>query len=307
MSDQDYVWLIADVESGEPSLIRHGVEGDEPNWRRIGPFVYTQEAEALAAAENPRFLPKGVVGSFKVVPVERTVFVQDIFNGFPPTHPDVFILDGSLFPLTYAGALWIDIGLGTPIWEPIFDEDGGGLKWLDTVLIQVAKRINLSMETIGAIGAMNAAAEDVGQSIKETTTLIHQNVKIVITPEEDSVGFVGDVGELELSPAVKFWLHTKGMPGLGKPELEFRNVPAQWVTAAGAELNGWAAYFLQHQVKAGDFLEGGGPVPLIYRAIFSPDKFWDKGACMRLELSRVLFQHDPKEHEYPAGGGPQIH
>jgi hypothetical protein len=296
----DHVWLIADAETGDVSYVQHGQENDEANWKTIGPFTFSQKADAEAAADNPRFLPDGVHGEFGVMEVEASGFVQAIFNGFAPANTDVFALDDGLYPLTSAGAEWVDEALGTPVWGPLFDEDGqdNGLTWLDRVLEQVAGRIDMKMETVQAIGTLNAAAEDVSADIKQTALLVQQHVRIAITPEQGTVATGADDESHHLSSAAKFWLHTNGMNIFGLPELEIRNVPCWWVTAAGAELNGWAVYAIDQGIVDGDELDGGGPVPLKLQAVSSIDPFWEKDGreCLRLEVARVLFAHGHQKH-----------
>jgi len=289
----EQLWLIADAHTGDVSYIRHGLEHDEPHWKTIGPFAYTQLEEATAAAEQRRFLPTGATGEFKVIVLEMSQFVQAIFNGFAPSNTDVFAIDEGLFPLTHDGADWVDEAIGTPVWGPLFDEDGEdiGLTWLDRVLEQVAHRLSINMETVQAIGTLNAAQEDVAVDIEQTMLLIQQHVRVAITPEPDTE-LLGEDDEHHHMPAdTLFWLHTRGMDTLGLPELEIRNVPSWWVTAAGGELNGWAAYSVDRGIAEGDVLDGGGPVPLKIRALSSPDPLWKdmNVECLRLEVDRVLF------------------
>ena len=119
----DQVWLVADARTGDVSYVEHGQEGDEANWKKIGPFSFTQEEAAKEAAEHPRFLPEGVEGDFTVLAVETSAFVQAIFNGFPPSNTDVFALDERLLPLTDGGAEWVDSALSAPVWGPLFGGD----------------------------------------------------------------------------------------------------------------------------------------------------------------------------------------
>ena len=296
----DHVWLLADAVTREVSYVQHGQEGDEQHWRIIGPFSYTDQTKAQEVAANPRFLPLGVAGKFTVLEVEARAFVQAIYNGFPPSNTDVFTLDNDLFPLTNAGAEWADEAVGAPIWGPLFDEDGNndGLGWLDRVLEQVASRIDMKMETVQAIGTLNAAAEDVAADIEQTTLLVQEHIRVAITPEPGTVAVGEDEHHHTLSPASRFWLHTNGMVVFGLPELEIRDVPCWWITAAGAELNGWAAYAIDQGLTEGDEMDGGGPVPLKLRVVASPDPFWDKDGrgCLRLEVARVLFAHGHQKH-----------
>ena len=287
------VWLIADAETGDASYVQHGKEDeDQSNWKLIGPFAFTDPSTAQAAAKNPKFLPHGVEGQFKVLEVESNGFVQAIFNGSPPSHTDAFMLDDGIFPLTRGGASWVDEALDAPIWAPLFDENAsGGLTWLDRVLEQVAGRLGMNMETVQAIGSVNAAAEDVAAEVEQTRVMISNNVRIAVLPEQGTVSVDQDDDFHSLSPAAKFIVATVGMSIFGLPELEFREVPAAWVSAAGAELHGWAAYALDQGITKGDVLRGGGPVPLEYRVEPSPDPMWeDKEVnCLRLTVDSVKF------------------
>jgi|APSaa5957512622_1039677.scaffolds.fasta_scaffold01788_3 hypothetical protein len=305
----EQLWLIADAGTGDVSYVRHGLDGDESNWKTIGPFAYTHPDTAMLAADHRKFLPAGATGEFQVLEVEASTFVQAIFNGFPPSNTDVIALDEGLFPLTSGGAVWVDEAIGTPVWGPLFDEDGAtnGLTWLDRVLEQVAHHLDMNMETVEAIGTLNAAQEDVAADIEQTTLLIQQHVRVAITPEHDT-DYVGEDDSHHHLPAdTLFWLHTRGMETLGLPELEIRNVPSWWVTAAGGELNGWAAYSLDRGISEGDTLDGGGPVPLKIRAVESPDPFWSEQGieCLRLEVERVLFSCGSGRHT--PDGTDQIH
>jgi len=304
----DHVWLIADAGSGDVSYVQHGQEDDEVNWKTIGPFTFTQRDTAEKAADNPKFLPKGVHGEFTILEVEASGFVQAIFNGFPPSNTDVFMLDNALYPLTSSGAEWVDEAVGAPIWGPQFDENGDdtGLGWLDRVLAQVAGCLGMNMETVQTIGSLNAAAEDVSAKVEQTQLLVQQHVRVAITPESGTIAMDEDEDHHTLSPAARFWLHTNGMNVFGLPELEIRDVPSWWVTAAGAELNGWAAYSIDQGISEDDELDGGGPVPLKLRAVASPDEFWEEDGreCLRLEVAKVLLATGHRKH---GPGGEQVH
>lgn len=303
----DRVWIIADAPSGEASYVRHGHEGQEDTWKVIGPFVYTKREDAEAAIADRRFLPNGVEGgSFVVIGVETPCFVQAIYNGFPPSGTDVFALDEGLFPLTEGGAQWIDEALDAPVWAPHFDENGeqNGLAWLRLVLDQVAQRIGMSQDAVEAIGMLNATDEDDEDEVARARRTIMENVQVAIVPEPETVALRHVGTSHELTTEARFWLHTIGLGRFKRPELEIRNVPAWWVAAAGAELNGWAAYCLDHEIKAGEQLQAGGPVPVQLRAVQSPDPFWRERdtLCLRLEVAQVFFRCGHQNH-----GGPTVH
>ena len=295
----EHVWLITDKTTGEATYIRHGKDGNEARWRTIGPFAYSDPDEAMRSADNPNFFPEGVEdGDFGVLEVPAADFVKAVFNGFPPSMTDVFALDGGLLPLSEEGAAWVDEGLEASVWTPLFDQNGedGGLLWLDKVLKQVSERLSMGVDIIEAIGTLNAVAEDIGDEVSQANQLIQEHVRIAIIPEPGTIGLKQGERFHELSPESRFWLHTKGLVSLGRPELEIRNVPVWWVTAAGAELHGWAAYSLKNQIKPGIPLLGGGPVPIELSAEQSPDPFWEKSSCLRLTVSRVMFKQDTGVH-----------
>jgi len=300
------VWLIADQRTGEVSYIQHGREGDEANWRWIGPFTFTTKEAAEEAVVAPKFLPQGITGTFAPLAVDASSFIRAIYNGFPPRHTDVFVLDGALLPLTANGANWIDEAQGSPIWAPLFDEDGEGvgLDWLDHVLQIVAAKLALSMETVQAIGTLNAAEEDAAE-IEQTQSLIQQHVRLTLTPEPGTLKIGRLPGPHRLTPVAKFWLHTNGMQKLGLPELEIRSVPAWWVTAAGMELLHWAVYSLDHGISEGDVLQGGGPVLLDISVSNSPDRRWrgHQTGCLRLEVAGVTFVTDDEGQIASGTGG----
>jgi len=215
------------------------------------------------------------------------------------------MLNNNVYPLTKKGADWIDEALDAPIWSPLFD-GGLCLDWLDRVLEQVAGTVGMTMETVKAIGNVNADAEDeAAANVEQVGAIIQKNVRIAIIPEPGTIALDsspvvldGVIHAHELTPGAQFWLHTVGMGLFGLPELEVRNVSAQWVSAAGAELNGWAAYSLDQGISDGDIIEGGGPVPLQYEAVISPDDFWAaKGVtCLRMNLIAVRFLVTSKKH-----------
>jgi len=302
------VWLIVARGTDEVSYIRHGREGDEVNWRCIGPFAYTRREDAKAAAKDPKFLPVGVRGSFEILEVDTASFIRAVYNGFPPRNTDVFVLDNAFLPLSLQGGAWIDEVCETPIWSALFDEDseGMGLDWLDKVLETVATRLGVSMETVQAIGTLNAAEEDA--EIEQTRSLIRQHVRLTLTPEPETLQIGnGTGGERRLTTGARFWVHSNGLAKLGLPELEIRDVPAWWVTAAGEELLNWAAYSLDHGISDGDVLQGGGPIPLELRATSSGDSYWEGRAqgCLRLEVLTVTFVSDGGG-DTPVGSWPSM-
>jgi hypothetical protein len=305
------VWLLADHASGMVSYLRHGRVGDEANWRRVGPFSFTTEEAATQAARDPKFLPEGVTARFRVLEVDAVGFIQAVYNGFPPEHTDVFILDNTFLPLTAEGAAWIDDATGSPIWAALFDEDGDGvgLDWLDHVLEVVATRLGVSMETVQAIGSLNAADEDAA-SVEQTRSLIQQHVRLTLTPEPGTVelGLAGP-GVHRLTGSAQFWLHTTGMTKFGLPELEIRNIPVWWVAAAGEELIHWAAYSLEHGIVEDVPLQGGTVIPLDIRVRLSPDPAWigHSTGCLRLEVLGATYVAEKKTERGPGPPPPLVH
>lgn len=291
------VWLITDADTGDVSYIQHGRENDEKNWKLIGPFAFTTKTDAQQAAQDPRFLPEGAHGQFSVLEVESSGFVQAIFNGFPPALSDVFMLDDGLFPLTQGGARWVDDALNLPLWQPLFDENGssGGLAWLDRVLEQVAGRMRMSMETVLAIGSMNAAAEDAAE-IDQTQAMVNHNVRLRVAPEEGTFALDEEEGLATLPPTATFVVATSGLASFGLPELEFRDVPAAWVQGAGLELLRWAVHALDHGIRVEDYIPKEGPLGLVYEAVGSTNPRWieEKVDCLHLVLRSVTIPMDQR-------------
>lgn len=305
------VWLISDLATQEVSYIFHGLEDDEPNWRWIGPFAFTSEEAARVAIQEKKFLPLGISGEFTLLEVDAASFIRAIYNGFPPKHTDVFVLDQVLLPLTLNGATWIDDANGTPVWAALFDEDGEGvgLDWLDRVLDQVAARLGMSMETVQAIGTLNAAEEDAAE-VEQTRSLIQQHVRVTLTPEPGTIQMGPTVNkERRLTPAALFWLHTNGLSKFGLPELEIRQVPVWWVAAAGGELLNWAAYSLDHGIADNEILQSNSPVVLSLRASNSKDPMWLKHTtgCLRLTVDDVTFVTESEdEPSFTSGAHPKM-
>ena len=301
----DHVWLLTDAATGDLSYVKHGKENDEPNWKKVGPFAYTKAEYAADAAAHPRFFPEGVDDQLDFIQIEASAFVQSIFNGFHPSTTDVLVLDDAFLPLTSGGAEWADTALGQPIWGSIFDESSGGLGWLDRVLRQVAGRLRMNMETVQAIGTLNAVAEDeAAAEVRQTYMLIQKHVRVVITPEPNTIAVEENDNHHVLTPASQFWLHTRGMATFGLPELEIRNVPCWWVQAAGNELTAWATHSVDYGISDGDDLGRGGPVPLTLTAIKSPDDVWASKnlECLRLEVRKVIL---PQGHLRWGSDGPK--
>lgn len=288
------LWLVAVEETGQISYTRQAPDSNPSHITTVGPLAYTSQEEAeTAALMKPHLSPDSTV-ELAAVPVDTSSFVQAIYNGFPPMLTDVFLVDGHLYPLTQKGAQWVDEGLGVPLWAPLFDDRGvtGGLTWLDQVLDQVARHLQMTRDAIEAIGALNAAAEDKDQKSQDKTMrLVAEKVRLAVVPEKDTLVLQESEELYELTPAAKFLVSTVGMDELGLPELEFRSVPAAWVTAAGTELRYWAAYALDQGIQAGDVLEGGGPVPLKYRVTSSEDGVWGpvRRSRLKLEVQSVFF------------------
>jgi len=299
----DHVWLITDAATGDLSYVTHGKEGEEADWKKVGPFSFTSHDAVEDAAANPKFLPEGVDAQLSFVEVEASAFVQAIFNGFAPANTDVLVLDDGFFPLTSGGAGWVDLAIGVPVWGPVFDEsgDGIGLGWLNRVLRQVAGRLDMKMETVQAIGTLNAAAEDDAvedAEVNQSGPLIQKHVRVVIKPEPGTL-VIKDTDENQvLSSASLFWLHTQGMDTFGLPELEIRSVPCRWVTSAIADLMNWAVYSIDKGLCEGDTIVVEGPVPLTLRVVAAS---YETRECLRLEVSQAVFPVGHQRHGGPEG------
>ena len=279
------VWMLTDALSGEVSYIPSGSD------RIIGPFAYSTQVGAQKAAKNPHFSAGATAAG--VLEVEASTFVQAIFNGFPPSNTDVLVLDDGFLPLSPEGAAWIDMAAGRETWTPLFDEEGGtGINWLNRVLYQVGDRIGLDMETMETIGEMVTADDDMDDEVEQARRLVQDTIKVAIIPELEIEE--GPLPPNHLVPlTTTFWLHTSGMNKLGLPELEIRGVGAWWVPAAGAELNAWAAYSTKHEIKDGQKLQGGGPVPVLLKAEMSEHPYWTEQGktCLTLSVDQVLYQN----------------
>jgi len=105
-------------------------------------------------------------------------------------------------------------------------------------------------------------------------------INIVAVPEEGHQSFHDGLG-----PDTSFWVHTVGMDQFDRPELELRNVPALWVGAACRELNTWAAYSVDTEIKAEQNLETGAAVPILVRTTVSSAEHWAEHPTGALTLS----------------------
>lgn len=269
------IWLAARDKAA--TYIRAGQE----HHYMIGPFAYT--TKDLVQHRNVK--SQVVVDPDNLIEVHPTDFVQALFNGFPPSNTDVFSLDDEMFPLTPEGATWVDKALNKTVWVPLFDEEaqGNGLTWLDKVLDLVGAKIGLDLEAMRGLGEMIVSQDDdLLDDVQQAQQLVLENVKVAIIPE---------IEEDEEDPHTFFRLHTEGMHKLNRSELEIRGVPAWWVSAAGAELNAWAAYSLKHIVEPGSQLHGGGPVPLVLQVTPAEDTYWEmkQRSCLRLSVDQVHF------------------
>lgn len=279
------VWMLTDPGTGEVAYVRHGQQEDPEHWKTIGPFSYSTEEQAQQATLGNEWFqsPLGILE------MDASVFIQALFNGFPPSNTDVFALDNSFLPLSPSGAEWVDAALGRPQWAMLFDEDSGtGLRWLDQVLTQVGTHIGLDLSAMRSIGDLVTSEEEVANEVEQAKKLVLEHVRVAIIPELDPSQLPEPQHLVPVTTT--FWLHTKGLDKLGLPELEIRGVPAWWVTAAGAELNAWAAYSTQHPIQDGQTLQGGGPVPVVVRAERSADPYWERRSCLQLVLDRVIYR-----------------
>lgn len=275
------IWLA--TQGQDVTYIRSSRDTEPGESHIIGPFAYTSKEQT----QHRSVMSLSVVNPNSLIEIQPTDFVQALFNGFPPSGTDVFSLNDEMFPLTPEGAAWVDAAMGRAVWVPLFNEDdrGNGLTWLDEVLTLVGKKIGLDLEAMRGLGEMIVSQDDeMLDEVQQAQKLVLENVKVAILPE-----LAG-----EEDPHSFFRLHTVGMNKLDRPELEIRGVPAWWVSAAGAELNAWAAYSLKHTVEPGSKLHGGGPVPLVLQVSPVEDDYWAmrQGTCLRLSVSDVYFTPD---------------
>lgn len=294
---REHVWLITDAFSGEVSYFQVGPENQEQSWHRIGPFVFRQQDDLQRAVETRSFVPVGVDGTFSGMPVETVGFIRAIFNGFSPVETDVFVLDMVPYPLTLRGAQWVDDALGAPIWSELFES---GTEWLDKVLSGVAHVLEVSAETLQAIGSVNAAAEDENLHRQDVLNKVVEHVQIRIAPERGTL--VSPQGEM--SRAVQFWLFTHGLDAFGLPELEIRNVPCLWMEAAAVELKTWAALAIEQEgLPVNKALVHPGGRHYEIRFVPSEDPLWQSRGmtCLTLELCKILFRLEKSD------SGPTLH
>lgn len=117
-------------------------------------------------------------------------------------------------------------------------------------------------------------------------------VQIDVAPEPDKHREL-DGPPHALSGDSLFWLHTVGMHKFERPELEVRDVPALFIPAACALLNGWGSYTASgpELVSGQALLNPDDVVPVTIRLVASPDPFWteEDTACLRLVLESVQY------------------
>jgi len=264
------VWMLTDEESGEPSYVQMSGKGSGTT---IGPFTYTKEKDAKAAAANPTFLPKGPQAiTLDAVELKGMGLVQGILAGFEPADSDVFSLNDSLLPLTKAGAAFVD-GMEGDTWQPLFEDDDAPA-WLAQVLEQVSRQ--LGVEVIQVRPNQDTALEFKAQRARRK---IQEYVRIFPVPEQGH-GY-------GLVPATAtFRVMTVGMTKFGRPELEQGGVPAIFVKEAQVSLAGWAAYSLDFPLKDGEILQGSTePVTVLLQVAASPDD----PEVLRLSPHQVVF------------------
>jgi hypothetical protein len=291
----DKLYLVTDDE-GHLTYVRHGTPDAPALWRTLGPFAYTSHVQATEAIRGGKLTPQGDDSRLFVREVAPEWFVNEFFEGFHvPT--DVFMVDESPIPVTEKGAEWVDRTWEQGLeWVLAFQED----TWMPKVLRVLGAHLGLSEEQLDDMGAIIMARHDAEDEFAKVRRQVMENIKVSITPEPATeIVHEGDLHVIDAQVGT-FWLHTNGMAAFDLPELEIRNVPAWWVTAAGAEINGWAGYFMAHpkQATPGAELTGGGPLKMTLTTQVSPDPWWEEDgrACLRIVPEQVFFACEGHAH-----------
>ena len=90
-----------------------------------------------------------------------------------------------------------------------------------------------------------------------------------------------------------FWLHTVGMDKFDRPEMEMREVPGLFVTAAGGYLNMWSYHSVErHEIPEDEnLMDESGVFPIVFHTTLSKDPFYkERGIkCLRLDAVAVVF------------------
>lgn len=166
---------------------------------------------------------------------------------------DIIALDGNSVPISERGCSWLDGALELDVWAKAFAQCADPESW-------TRQRFSAWME------------DRLRTEIHNGLDKVRAQVKVVILSEEDHH---------------LYQLHTEGMGAFAKPELEIDDVPLWWVTAAGAELQAWAAYSLTHaEFKEGSRHQAGGPIPLVLHVDRNDSRYWkEKGTkCLLLSV-----------------------
>lgn len=286
------LYVVTD-EDGGLLFFRHPKKKDPTSCHTVGPFAYMAEDQAEAAAvrlrsDHPLFIQE----------VEVEWFIEIFFEGFHVT--DVFMVDDVPLPITEGGAEWIGLqGGGGLNWQGAFQ--GDDLGWMKLVVQRLGDLVGRSEQELDDMAALVMARRDADEEFEKIQEMVQSHVRVTIIPEASALVETEGAFQVIDAKTGTFWLHTNGMSHFELPELEIRDVPAWWVTAAGAELNGWAGYFIAHPDKAtpGSELEGGGPLRVSLRVRVSPDPWWetDGRACLRIEPEQVFFACENPTHQ----------
>ena len=285
-------------DGGLLTYVRHGTLDDPTSWRTLGPFAYTERALADAAITGGKLTPQGDDSRLFIREVGVEWFAGEFFEGFH-TPTDAFMVDEAPLPMTEAGAEWIDRTNDDQLcWLEQFQTDDLG--WMQAVVRRLGLQLGMTEQQLDDMGALIMARQDAEDEFAKVRQLVQDHIKVSIVPEDTAkVEHQGDVHVVDAKNGT-FWLHTNGMAQFDLPELEIREVPAWWVTAAGAEINGWAGYFIANpdEAKPGAELQGGGPLQMSLSAKVSPDDWWNKEgrACLRLEAKQVFFAYEGHGH-----------
>ena len=287
------VWLITDKDSEDPSFVEATGEDNTP--RIIGPFFYSREQDARQAASTQSCLPPALIGSgvmnLDVLEVPGMGLIEGIMTRFS-ADCDVFAFDEGLFPLTEIGAKWVDGSTETEDWVPLFQSEEKPPKWLIRILNIISGHLGIEPINLKAIDLKTYEAKKVILDKVKIQVILESNPGLGgdLPPIFPGVGTVH--GAQQLPSTATYWVHTRGLFEMNRPELEIRHVPAWYVHAAYQTLMGWASHSLNTRINHLDKLREDRGVPVLLKAERSKDEFWTDQdiECLRLRVDQVLFQ-----------------
>lgn len=126
------LWFLNDSRHNSPILMtftKFGPASEDDNRIVVGPFVYTHEKEALAAAES-KWWPPDMYEFVVAQPGDPDTFLKAMSGGLQglETMPDLFALNGrsdpfdplsGLLPFTDKGAEYLDERQWQGFWETL--------------------------------------------------------------------------------------------------------------------------------------------------------------------------------------------